>query len=744
MNSAFWSIPLRIEDRYKTAFVTQEGHFQWTCLPFGLKTAPAIFQRILNNIIRKHKLADFTVNYIDDILIFSKSFTEHIEHLTKLFEAIKKEGFRLKFSKCTFAADEVKYLGHIIKHNTVRPINDNLISIRNFPVPKTPKNVRQFLGKINYYHKYIPNAAIILDPLHNLLRKGQNFCWSDQCQKTFEKIKDLLCAEPILAIFDPTLPIYIYTDASIQGIGAVLKQPQKSNTDVKPVAYFSKKLNDAQKKKKAIFLECLAIKEAVTFWQFWLRNKKFTIFSDHKPLEKLNIKARTDEELGDIVFYLSQYDIDIKYCPGKYNMEADCLSRNPVLEANENGEDNLQIVNMISIQEIINDQKNNEEMHKTPNKLLKFREIYYKKSRNKNKIVLSEEYSKSLIKKTHEEFCHIGIKQLQNKINPFYTTKNLEKNIKEVCKNCDICIKNKSRGQPKIGLMSHLGPATKPFDIISIDTIGGFGGNRSTKKYLHLMVDHFTRYAYILTSKTQSSNDFIKLVKTISDYNNIGMILTDQYPGINSREFKDFLQKQNIPIIFTAANTPFSNGLNERLNQTLVNKIRCKINEKGNKSAWTTIAHQCTDRYNNTEHTVTGFSPKYLLEGQNISIIPKQLKQISTNNLETDRKTALANTIRSHNYNKSIFDKNRVEHEFKVGDLVYVENGHRLNRKKLDELRSGPFKILEKISNSIFKIDTGYKKLESNLFHITKLTPHPSSAARADFPVNFFRGGGEM
>lgn len=128
--------------------------------------------------------------------------------------------------------------------------------------------------------------------------------------------------------------------------------------------------------------------------------------------------------------------------------------------------------------------------------------------------------------------------------------------------------------------MSHLGPATKPFEIVSIDTIGGFGGSRSTKTYLHLLVDHFTRYAYILTSKTQNSSDFKKLVQKVTKDNKIGMILSDQYPGINSRDFKNFLHEENIPIIFTAVNAPFSNGLNERLNQTLVNKIRCQVNEK--------------------------------------------------------------------------------------------------------------------------------------------------------------------
>lgn len=356
INSAFWSIPLRIEDRKKTGFVTQEGHFQWTCLPFGLKTSPAIFQRILSNILGKYELTNFAVNYIDDILIFSKSFSEHMNHLTKLLEAIMKEGFRLKFTKCTFAENSVKYLGHIIQNNTIRPVKDNLISIRNFPVPKTQKNIRQFLGKINFYHEYMLKSATILDPLHNLLRKDISFIWSEECQKAFNEIKNLLCSQPILAIFDQDLPINIYTDASLQGVGAVLKQTQPDGKE-KPVAYFSRKLNDTQKRKKAIYLECWAIKEAVRYWQYWLMNKSFTVFSDHKPLENMNIKSRTDEDLGDLTYYLSQYNFKIKYAPGKSNLEADCLSRNLVLEPYENIDEQLKIVNFIKLKDIVTDNK---------------------------------------------------------------------------------------------------------------------------------------------------------------------------------------------------------------------------------------------------------------------------------------------------------------------------------------------------------------------------------------------------
>ncbi|KAK9886419.1 hypothetical protein WA026_016698 [Henosepilachna vigintioctopunctata] len=718
INSAFWSIPLRIEDRQKTGFVTQEGHYQWTCLPFGLKTSPAIFQRILSNILRKYNLKEFTENYIDDILIFSQSFEKHIEHIEQVLQAIINEGFRLKFKKCTFAATSVKYLGHIIGNNTMQPIKDNIISIRNFPTPKTQKNVRQFLGKINFYREYIPNNSIILDPLHRLLKKNIQFTWSEECEKSFSDIKKILCSQPVLEIFDKDLPIRIYTDASLNGIGAILKQIQKDGKE-KPVGYFSKKLNDTQKRKKAIYLECLAIKEAIKYWQYWLIGRKFTVFSDHKPLENLNIKARTDEELGELTFYLSQYDFNVKYIPGKNNTEADSLSRNPVLEENDNEEEVLKMVNHIKLEDIKADQQ---KIEKEKHKLIERNGILYKKIRNREKIILTEESSITLIKEVHTKWCHLGIQQMINKISPYYTAKSLTKNIKNICKTCDTCIKNKSRGQNKYGLMSHLGPATKPFQIMSIDTIGGFGGQRSTKKYLHLLVDHFTRFAFILTSKTQSAADFIKLVNKVLETEKIDILLADQYSGLNSKEFKEFLTDNDVQLIFTAVDTPFSNGLNERLNQTLVNKMRCKINEKKEKKSWTSVARECIDKYNETEHSVTGFAPEYLLEGKDTSILPQELRQpTNIDRWIKDREEALERTIRSHTYNKKIFDKGRKHIEFNIGELVYIENGNKMNRNKMDNLRIGPFEITGKISNTIYKINTGRTRKETGIYHITKL-----------------------
>ncbi len=256
---------------------------------------------------------------------------------------------------------------------------------------------------------------------------------------------------------------------------------------------------------------------------------------------------------------------------------------------------------------------------------------------------------------------------------------------------------------------------------MSIDTVGGFGGRRSSKRFLLLLIDHFSRYAYICTSKSQNTEEFKGLIDTVLKEGQIETLLMDQYGGFSSKEFEKYLEKKGINRIFTAIDNPASNGLNERVNQTLTNRIRCRINEKNNKLAWTTIAQKCIKEYNDTIHSVTQFPPSYLMYGQEIEILPKELRK--SRDFERDKQLAFENSLKDHERNKARYDKNKIVHDFEVSDLVYLENGNRLNREKLDEIRIGPFPISEKISNSIFRIDTNSKKGDKGTFHISKLIP---------------------
>jgi len=230
--------------------------------------------------------------------------------------------------------------------------------------PTDKSGVRSVLGSINFYLKYIKNSAEKFKPLHELLRKNVEFKWSDECEKTFKLIKEYLCSAPILSIYDINKEIYIETDASFKGIGATSKQTQ-ADRKLHPVAYFSRKLSEKEKKMDIIQLECKAIKDAIKYWQYYLIGREFIVYSDHKPLENLKTKSRTDEVLGDLVHYLSQFNFKIIYKKGKENILADLLSKQPVLEYFEN-EDVIQIVNLIELKDILTDQEKNKQELESP------------------------------------------------------------------------------------------------------------------------------------------------------------------------------------------------------------------------------------------------------------------------------------------------------------------------------------------------------------------------------------------
>lgn len=716
INSAFWCISMKLQDREKTSFITKYGKFMFRVLPFGLKNAPATFQRILSNIIRRNNLDDYCINYIDDILIFSQNWEDHLKHIKKFLEVTNNEGFKLKFSKCLFAAKSVKYLGHRISKNQVSPAQENLISIKNLQSPSDKSGVRSILGSINFYLKYVENSSQILEPLHQLLRKDVKFEWTDECEHTLNLIKNYLCSKPILAIYDIKKPIFIETDASFKGIGATLKQPQDDGI-IHPVAYYSRKLSNSEKRFDIIHLECKAIKDAIKYWQYYLIGRSFTVFSDHKPLENLKTKARTDEILGDLILYLSQFNFNIVYKKGKDNILADLLSRNPVLEYFEN-EDVIQVVNLIDKAEILKDQAKFFSEIK-PNSKIEYKQgLILKKLKEKSRIFVSHTLGDEIIKLVHHHYGHIGPAQMSATIRPHYYFRNLDKAILAYCKSCKICIENKTRRSRAIGLLSQLGPAIRPYEIMSLDTVGGFAGNRSPKRYMHILIDHFTRFAWISTTKGQNAQDFINLINKIANKNKISILLADQYTGINSKDFKRYLEKNGIQIVFTCIDHPESNGLNERVNQTLVNRLRCKINDKNNR-VWSTLAQECVDQYNDTIHSSTHFAPSYLLFGTKPTISP--IQEDFQSSLAEDRKVALQNSIKNYQINKTRIDKNRRIYTFKVGELVYIENGSKLNRNKLDPVRIGPFPIVRQISPSFYEVASGKKKNISNFFHSSKL-----------------------
>jgi len=410
INAAFHSIPIAEKDRYKTAFITQSGHYEYCYLPFGLKTSAAAFQRILASILRRYKLDGFAVNFLDDVLVFSRSFKEHLLHIQQLVDAIYAEGFRLNFEKCNFASSRIQYLGHIITPGFIQPLSDNIIAITEFPAPTSRRSVRSFLGKINFYRKFIPNSSSVLEPFHNLLRKHTSFFWSPACQSAFESVKMYLTSSPVLAVFDPCRPIFIYTDGSGVGVSAVLKQVGADGFE-HPVAYFSKKLSEAQKKKKAIYIESLAIREAIRYWRYWLIGRRFTVVTDHKPLEHLNLKARPDEELGDLALELSQFDFDIIYRPGKDNHEADCLSRSPVNPPSSDTaapESIMPSFHFLSLDDIIHFQKS---LSRSNEDVVRHG-VIFREFRGDSYIALDEQAGKDLIARIHAHYGHIGPKHM--------------------------------------------------------------------------------------------------------------------------------------------------------------------------------------------------------------------------------------------------------------------------------------------------------------------------------------------
>ena len=322
----YWQVPVRETDRPKTAFTTPQGLYQFRVMPFGLQGAPATFQRMMDSLLRG--LRKFTAAYLDDIVIFSTSWEEHLLHLRTVLQRLQEAKLTIKPKKCQFGMNSCTYLGHVVGNGGVCPEAAKVLAVDAFPQPQTKKQVRAFLGLAGYYRKFIPNFATIAAPLTDLTRRSSptRVPWSPDCQHAFEQLKNSLRSFPILRSPDFSKPFLLQTDASDRGIGAVLSQTDDNGVE-HAICFYSKKLLPREEKYATVEKECLAIKTAVDVFKVYLLGRRFTIQTDHRALEWLQNSREKNGRLTRWSLALQPYDFHIVYRKGPENGNADGLSR---------------------------------------------------------------------------------------------------------------------------------------------------------------------------------------------------------------------------------------------------------------------------------------------------------------------------------------------------------------------------------------------------------------------------------
>jgi hypothetical protein len=311
--AAFHRIRIKEGDEYKTAFGTHRGHYQYKVVPFGLTNAPATLQAYMNNVLRE-QLDKYVVVYMDDILIYSRTLEEHVEHVRTILKVLKKHNLRLKPSKSEFHKQRVEFVGLIVSYNGLEVNPEKVARIREWPEPSTVKGVQSFLGIANYYRQFIPGYSGKAVPLTGLTHKEREFLWSDEAQKAFDELKHLLTTTPILQLFDPKKPTTVETDASKYALGAILSQPGPDGK-LRPVAYHSRKFNPAETRYSTSDQELLAIVDSLKHWRHYLEGTKETvlILSDHMALQNFTTTKVLKGRRLRWSHELSSYNFKIQY-----------------------------------------------------------------------------------------------------------------------------------------------------------------------------------------------------------------------------------------------------------------------------------------------------------------------------------------------------------------------------------------------------------------------------------------------
>ncbi|TVY75035.1 Transposon Tf2-9 polyprotein [Fusarium oxysporum f. sp. cubense] len=816
LKSAYNLIRIKEGDEWKTAFRTKYGLFEYLVMPFGLTNAPAVFQRMITNVLREH-LDIFVVCYLDDILIFSDTEEEHTEHVHKVLKALQDANMLVEPTKSHFHQSKVTYLGHEISHNEIRMDKRKIAAVAEWKIPKSVKETQSFLGFANYYRRFIKNFSKIAIPLTEITKKDKQFKWTKEAQQAFEQLKEAITSEPVLAMFDPDRQVELETDASDFALGGQIGQRHDDGM-LHPIAFYSHKMHGAELNYPIYDKEFLAIVNCFKEFRHYLRGSKHQVkvFTDHKNIAYFATTQELNRRQLRYAEYLCEFDFTIAHCKGTDNGRADAISRRPdfdtgavktkeqLLETNPRGEYQFtQPVKTIA------------RTTKGPKPLPEHRGLLYHSGEQdfvdwlrgsrynrdsgmtyfKGRIEIPDKHVSTIFDHYHNLVPHDGnykrtwdqMKDIYDgitlehhvrnlvegckKCNPVKTiartakgtkflseekrdflrefhshplhghqgvTKTLKrlqnqghkfrrKDIEDVIKQCDLCLRTKAQRHKPYGQLQPLPVAQRPWDSITMDFITKLplSEEPSTGIFydsIMVIVDRLTKFSYYLPYREATDAEELSYVfyrHIVSIHGLPTEILSDRGPTFAATFWQSLMARLGLNHRLTTAFRPQVDGQTERMNQVLEQYLRCYINYEQNdwveKLPIAQLAHNTA--YNESTKLTPayanfGFTPNaYHDARQEKSVNPAAiLKSDDLKNLHEEMKTELE-FVRKRM--KNYYDPKRLKGPtFSEGDMVYLATKNiKTDRPthKLDYKFIGPYKQQTRYKS---KQATSHEKLQ--------------------------------